>query len=195
MCVINQQVPGTQSDITLVPSKIKRPCSGNYHKLSELMGSWPDMAIFRRFGTMNVQNLLFLQAELSHLEYELQRLQEQYGKSDGEKGQVSLRSWWDMRGNEDSEQLDIVLEVRQKLSEYSRSSSKAHIFLASRLTLVRSRFRCVPPSVHGALPVTSSAEARPQLPETMADPTEVWWEPPSRDRKRGLGRRTSPHEQ
>jgi hypothetical protein len=50
------------------------------------------MAIFRRFGTMNVQNdecpersmsrtinvqnLLFLQAELSHLEYELRRLQE-----------------------------------------------------------------------------------------------------------------------
>lgn len=84
------------------------------------MGSWPEMAVFRRFGALNVQNLLFLQAELSHhLEYELHRLREEHSRSDDEKRQLSLRCWWDIRGDEDSEQLDIVMEIREKLSEYS----------------------------------------------------------------------------
>jgi hypothetical protein len=115
-----QEVSDSQSEITAVSSAVKRSWSkGSYSKLSKFMGSWPEMAIFRRFGALNVQNLLFLQAELSHLEYELHRLREDHSRSEDEKRQLSLRCWWDMRGDEDSGQLDIVMEIRQKLSEYS----------------------------------------------------------------------------
>ena len=41
---------------------------GDYHKFSKFMGSWPTMSIFRRFGTLNAQNILFLQSELVYLE-------------------------------------------------------------------------------------------------------------------------------
>jgi hypothetical protein len=39
-----------------------------YPKLARHMGASPEIAIFRRFGALNAQNLLYLQAELVHLE-------------------------------------------------------------------------------------------------------------------------------
>lgn len=65
---------------------------GSYPKLSHFMcvnltselisrreltysnSQWPDVACFRRFGTLNAENLLFLQAEISHLEDRLKEL-------------------------------------------------------------------------------------------------------------------------
>jgi hypothetical protein len=32
------------------------------------MGSHPELAIFRRFGALNLQNILFMQAEIAGLE-------------------------------------------------------------------------------------------------------------------------------
>jgi hypothetical protein len=42
-----------------------------YAQLASLMGAHPEVAVFRRFGALNAQNLLYLQAELTHLELEL----------------------------------------------------------------------------------------------------------------------------
>jgi hypothetical protein len=92
---------------------------GSYPKLSEFMGSWSDVAIFRRFANLNAENLLFLQAELLHLEHALQRLREDATNSEDEKTQLALRSWWDLKGDEDNEQLEIILDIRDKLKEYS----------------------------------------------------------------------------
>ena len=42
-----------------------------YSKLASLMGTYSDTLIFRHFGALSAQNLLYLQAELVHLEHEL----------------------------------------------------------------------------------------------------------------------------
>jgi hypothetical protein len=44
-----------------------------YPKLSRLMAFYPEVAIFRRFGALNAENLLYLQAELQDLEIALQK--------------------------------------------------------------------------------------------------------------------------
>jgi hypothetical protein len=44
----------------------KRPTG--YEGLAQLMGVYPELAIFRRFGALNLQNVLFLQAEITALE-------------------------------------------------------------------------------------------------------------------------------
>lgn len=46
-----------------------------YPKVAQLMGSYPDVAIFRRFGSLTVFNLMRLQAELLVIEDELRSIQ------------------------------------------------------------------------------------------------------------------------
>src|SRR5215471_13469743 len=90
------------STITPIPAPMQRSWSmGSYTKLSEFMGSWSDVAIFRRFANLNAENLLFLQAELLHLEHELQNHRKEASKSTNEKTQLALRSWWYLKGDED----------------------------------------------------------------------------------------------
>ncbi len=44
-----------------------------YTALALLMGRVPEVAIFRRFSTLNARNLLYLQAELVQLEDDLEK--------------------------------------------------------------------------------------------------------------------------
>jgi hypothetical protein len=44
-----------------------------YAKVAHLMGTHGEFGIFRRFQTLNMQNLLYLQAEITHLEAELRQ--------------------------------------------------------------------------------------------------------------------------
>lgn len=46
-----------------------------YPKLAALMNLIPETCIFRRFGTLNSLNLLYLQAELTDIERKLQEAQ------------------------------------------------------------------------------------------------------------------------
>ena len=92
-----------------------------YHRLSQLMGSTPAVAIVRRYGTLNIQNILYMQAEISELETELQQIAvEDRFSGDPEKERFS-REWWRLAGAQggDSLQWNKWLEVRTKLDEYS----------------------------------------------------------------------------
>lgn len=96
---------------------------GSYPKLSRFMSSWPDVAIFRRFGTLNAENLLLLQAEISHLEDRLQRQREEQRRS--EKSLLKEQNWHELSQpiNEDGDfcdQYETMLEIRDKLKEYSK---------------------------------------------------------------------------
>ena len=42
-----------------------------YDRFAQFMGTHPKLAISRRFGALNLRNLLYLQAELIYLEDEL----------------------------------------------------------------------------------------------------------------------------
>jgi regulator of replication initiation timing len=89
-----------------------------YGKVARFMGRQDEYAIFRRFRMLNAQNLLFLQAELTHLEAELFSLVQQNSSNRLEPS----RDWWALYHSEetdDVEQWDKIMENREKLERYS----------------------------------------------------------------------------
>jgi hypothetical protein len=105
------------------------PQMNGYTKLASLMSAKPELAIFRRFGSLATQNLLYLQAELAHLEQELARS----AKADAESGNDELKTYdrhWKSLAksgpapNGNSQQWVIALQIRKTLREYSMSVSE-----------------------------------------------------------------------
>jgi hypothetical protein len=91
-----------------------------YAKVASLMGTYPEFSILRRFRALNMQNLLYLQAEMTHLEAELHRLVQE----DIATGKVPdhAHDWWTLAHDEelgDAEHWRLVLEIREKLEKYS----------------------------------------------------------------------------
>jgi hypothetical protein len=93
-----------------------------YPKLAAKIESLPEAAIFRRFGALNAQNLLYYQAELTYLEQKLQTQQQKDRNlgTDRER-KYSIDWFWLNRARQDGDatQLDLVLEIRTLLKEYS----------------------------------------------------------------------------
>lgn len=48
-----------------------------YTKLATVMGAYPEVAIVRRFASLNMQNILYLQAEITELEAQLRIIEEE----------------------------------------------------------------------------------------------------------------------
>src|SRR5205809_922966 len=94
-----------------------------YTKLSDLMGAHPNVAIFRTFATLNTQNLLYLQAELMHLEKGLRKTAIEDRES-GDPQRMLYEKYW-LKLKESAEnggdplQWNKFLEIRGKLKEYS----------------------------------------------------------------------------
>lgn len=92
-----------------------------YAKIASLMSHHRELAIFRRFGTFNLQNLLYLQAELTHLEKDLKELAE---KDQADPNRLFYTKYWyslaHSEDDEEKEQWEKVLQIREKLTEYSR---------------------------------------------------------------------------
>src|SRR2546430_9690958 len=91
-----------------------------YSKVAELMGHHNEFGILRRFRTLNMQNLLYLQAELTYLESELKELAEVDQAHTGRK--FYSKDWRSLAHSEndgDDRQWQKVLEIRAKLKEYS----------------------------------------------------------------------------
>jgi hypothetical protein len=98
-----------------------------YAKVASLMGMHPEFGILRRFQALNMQNLLYLQAEITHLEAELHSI----AKEDIASGKMPghTHDWWTLsQGHEfgDAKQWQMALEIREKLEKYS-----THQMLAS----------------------------------------------------------------
>ncbi len=88
------------------------------------MGQYQDCAIIRRFSSLNSQNLLYLQAELVHLEKKLRALEARdYASQEGHRRNYSRDWYWLNRSvsEGDGEQLQAVLDIRAILKEYSKS--------------------------------------------------------------------------
>lgn len=101
------------------------PTMDGYPKIAHLMGRHPELAILRRFRTLNNQNLLYLQAKLTHLEEEVEELAQ---KDDADpRGKNYKRDWWSLarsRGNNTNKrQWKKVLQIRKTLNVYSASFS------------------------------------------------------------------------
>lgn len=101
-----------------------------YAKIASIMGSHPEVAVLRRFGALNAQNLLYLQAELVALEQDLRAISAQDSTSREQHRASYSRDWYSLSrsqnhttGGEDAgKQWKTVLLIREKLKEYSRSS-------------------------------------------------------------------------
>jgi hypothetical protein len=91
-----------------------------YAKVASVMGMHPEFGILRRFQTLNMQNLLYLQAEIAHLEADLHSIAEEdtaSGKIPGHE-----HDWWTLSQGDESghaKQWKMVLEIREKLEKYS----------------------------------------------------------------------------
>lgn len=95
-----------------------------YPKLAGQMGIQPETTIFRRFGFLNAQNLLYLQAELTWLEKRLRERQaEDSVDSKGNKSQYALNWYWLSQAEDDGDttQLDLVMKIRETMKEYSKA--------------------------------------------------------------------------
>lgn len=101
-----------------------------YDRLGQLMGDLPELTAFRRFGALSAEDLLYRQAELVELETSLR----EYQKADKESGHEDRERYgfnWDKiqhsgdddaRDGNDSSQLDTILEIREKLEKYRKST-------------------------------------------------------------------------
>jgi hypothetical protein len=96
-----------------------------YPKLAAKIEVLPEAAIFRRFGALNAQNLLYYQAELTYLEQKLKMQQLKDNDGEGREKSYGVDWFWLEKSREegDAHQLELVLKIRELLKEYSKSSS------------------------------------------------------------------------
>lgn len=97
-----------------------------YPGLAKVMGPNFDQGfgIYKSFSELNARNLLMMQAEILGLENELRRqtfLDENC--PDAEK-RAFARNAWSMRNAHGSEQWAQILEIREKLQNYSEATYK-----------------------------------------------------------------------
>lgn len=96
-----------------------------YEALARVMGTYPQVAIFRRFGALNLQNLIYLQAEIASLEHQLQLM----AAEDNLHPERALfsRDWYELATIATTEggdtaahkRYDKIVRIRQLLNEYS----------------------------------------------------------------------------
>ena len=88
------------------------------------MAEQPSNAIYKRFGTLNALNLLYLQAELAMLEVELQQYAAEDANSTDEIRTFHARNWKIMsnqrrRKGRDTRQWKTFMKIRRVLRDYS----------------------------------------------------------------------------
>lgn len=97
----------------------------SYNRLATLIGEHQELAIFRRFQTLNAKSLLYMQAEILHLENELKSI-ERHDESSKDVRRASLHnSVFNLKESSGSDyqlQWNKVMEIREKLERYSRLS-------------------------------------------------------------------------
>ena len=95
--------------------------SEGYSQVTQLMSQHQELAIFRKFDHVSIQNLLYMQAEIMCLEEELDlivKTQEEAGERP-----FQSRDWWSMTQPDKegrTEQWEKVLVIRTKLEKYRK---------------------------------------------------------------------------
>jgi len=106
-----------------------------YPQIVSLMSQHEELAILRKFGNLSIQNLLFMQAELMHLEEKLTRIAAK--EDDGSSSSLKYRDWWTLsRPNENggNEHWEIVMDIRTKLEKYREYESLVPSTYADRIS-------------------------------------------------------------
>ena len=93
-----------------------------YTSLSSMMSMHPEIAIMQRFGKLNVQNLIYLQAELIQLNIEWNDEESESQKRTDDRRYYG-RDWRYLSSHfliGDNDQWKKWLQIRKKLKEYSK---------------------------------------------------------------------------
>jgi hypothetical protein len=90
-----------------------------YHRLADLMGRYPETAIFRRFGALNAITLLSLQAELIDLQVQFRDICAEDDRIGDPNEQEFSTYFRKLRESDDSLQYEMLKTIRAKLHEYS----------------------------------------------------------------------------
>lgn len=95
------------------------------------MGANPEMAILRRFGSLNALNLLYLQAELTHLEAALEKEIQADFESGTRPREIYATHWESFCDSATAEggnptQWNLMLQIRGKLKEYNEALHLQH---------------------------------------------------------------------
>jgi hypothetical protein len=94
-----------------------------YPKLAARTEVQPELAIYRRFGALNAQNLLYYQAELVDIEEKLMTQQVKDSQDTTGAKQKYSSNWFRLKVSAtdgDTKQLDLVTRMREILKEYSQ---------------------------------------------------------------------------
>ena len=114
-------VPMTEAE--KIDHRISQWPAHSYSSFAELLGNNDGLAIYRRFATLNAQNLLYLQSELVNLEDELRRIVIADSVSDDEQRRVFKHDVTALKNAPGDaaggRQWKKILEIRAKLKEYS----------------------------------------------------------------------------
>src|SRR5947209_2743199 len=91
-----------------------------YDKLSAFLGKQPSLAMVRKFSNLGIKNLLYMQAELAHLESDLKSMAIEDSESEDPERMLFQNCWWDLHRarSGDDHQWQTVREIREKLREY-----------------------------------------------------------------------------
>lgn len=129
------------------PFSLPQPMPNGYLKLAAFQAKFPEAAIFRRFAALNTHNILYMQAELSHLELELKEIISEDSQSGDHKIRSFSLDWWTLnqalKEGGSPPQMRKILELRGKLQAYSME-----FFSANRISpdTEQNCFRCCTPA-------------------------------------------------
>ncbi|KAL8696341.1 MAG: hypothetical protein Q9224_002847 [Gallowayella concinna] len=94
----------------------------NYNKLATVMGDHQELAIFRRFQRLNAKSLLYMQAEILHLESELDMIELEDKRSEEKSRSLFHTSVFNLKEPcccPNNVQWKHALEIREKLERYT----------------------------------------------------------------------------
>ncbi|OJD39989.1 uncharacterized protein BKCO1_200057 [Diplodia corticola] len=97
------------------------PLPEGYPSISLEMSVYPELGVFRRFGKLNAQSLLYMQAEIQKMEKELNEIQVMncYGS---QEQKWSLRNWsWLGAADDSSREVQLINGIRDRLKEYNNA--------------------------------------------------------------------------
>lgn len=93
-----------------------------YAKVGQLMATYDQLAILRGFKSLSYQSLLYRQAEIIHLQQDLDKLIQRDAVHPSR--QLYSKDWWRLAhtcaSDEDQEQWKLWQRLNQKLDEYSK---------------------------------------------------------------------------
>lgn len=129
---------GSITPATISVESLTAPPTG-YPQVATLMEDYPEMAMVRRFRGLNARNLLYLQAELVHIEKELLKCEKADANNKDEPMNLYSKDFfWLQRSTKEAEnkQWRLIEEMRAKLKEYSENFHKGMQVEEHQLTII-----------------------------------------------------------